>query len=103
MAVVSFLLSVTFTCGLVIAVAHVLNRRFIAPAYDVAANLTAFASAVGASAILGPWIPAALSAVAILCWAVLARRTWRAWSSSRAEQPSEGTPGARVRPQDVTR
>ena len=38
--VVSFLLSVTFTCGLVIAVAHVLNKSFIAPVYDVIANLS---------------------------------------------------------------
>ena len=73
--VVSILLSVTFACGLVIAVAHVLNRRFVAPVYDVAANLTAFACAVAASALLGHWMPALLSAVAIVCWLVLARRT----------------------------
>ena len=77
-SVVSFLLSVTFACGVVIAVAHVLNRRFIAPVYDVLANLTAFACAVAASLMLGHWIPAALSAVAILCWLVLARRTVQA-------------------------
>jgi hypothetical protein len=74
-SVVSFLLSVTFACGLVIAVAHVVNRRFIAPVYDVAANLTAFACAVAASSLLGHPIPAILSGVAILCWLVLARRT----------------------------
>jgi hypothetical protein len=73
--VVSFLLSVTFACGVVIAVSHVINRRFIAPVYDVVANLTAFASAVGASALLGHWVPASLSAFAIVCWLVLARRT----------------------------
>jgi len=72
---VSFLLSVTFACGLLIAVAHVLNRRFIAPVYDVAANLTAFGGAVAASLLLGHWIPALLSAIAIVCWLVLARRT----------------------------
>lgn len=72
---VSFLLSVTFACGLVIAVSHVINRRFIAPVYDVLLNLTAFASAVGASSLLGHWVPASLSGVAILCWLVLARRT----------------------------
>jgi hypothetical protein len=43
--VVGFLLSVTFARGLFIAVAHVLNQRFIAPVYDVAANLMAFACA----------------------------------------------------------
>ena len=72
---VSILLSVTFACGLLIAVAHVLNKSFIAPSYDVAANLTAFICAVAASALLGHWAPALLSAVAICCWLVLARRT----------------------------
>jgi hypothetical protein len=76
--VVSLLLSVTFACGLVIAVAHVLNRQFVAPAYDVAANLVAFACAVAASVLLAHWTPAALSSFAILCWLVLARRTFRA-------------------------
>ena len=71
---VSFLLSVTFACGLVIAVSHVINRRFVAPVYDVALNLTAFGCAVGASLLLGHWMPAVLSMVAILCWLVLARR-----------------------------
>ena len=73
---VSFLLSVTFACGLVIAVAHVLNRGFVAPVYDVVANLTAFACAVGASLLLDHWIPALLSGIAILCWLLLARRTF---------------------------
>jgi len=49
--VVSFLLSVTFGCGVFIAVAHVVNQRFIAPAYDVAANLVAFGCAAAASAL----------------------------------------------------
>lgn len=72
---VSFLLAVTFACGLLIATAHVLNRRFVAPVYDVAANLVAFGCAVAASLLLGHWIPALLSAVAVLCWLALARRT----------------------------
>ena len=72
---VSVLLSVTFACGVVIAVAHVLNRHFVAPVYDVVLNLTAFGCAVGASMLLGHAVPAALSAMAILCWLVLARRT----------------------------
>lgn len=75
---VSLLLSVTFACGLVIAVAHVLNKGFVAPVYDVVLNLVAFASAVAASALLGHWIPALLSTVAIACWLVLADRTIRA-------------------------
>jgi hypothetical protein len=62
--------------GLVIAVAHVLNRGFVAPVYDVVLNLIAFACAVGASLLLGHRTPAALSAIAILCWLLLARRTY---------------------------
>jgi hypothetical protein len=73
--VVSFLLSVTFACGLFIAVAHVVNRRFVAPVYDVVANLTAFGCAVAASVLLGHAIPAILAGVAIVCWLALARRT----------------------------
>lgn len=74
---VSVLLSVTFACGLVIAVAHVINTSFIAPVYDVLANLTAFACAVAASILLGHWVPAMLSSGAIGCWLILARRTMR--------------------------
>lgn len=73
---VSVLLSVTFACGVVIAIAHVINKRFVAPVYDVLANLTAFSCAVAASVLLGHWMPALLSALAILCWLVLARRTF---------------------------
>src|SRR5690349_24737642 len=73
--VVGLLLSVTFAYGLFIAVAHVMNQRFVAPIYDVAANLTAFGCAVAASSLLGHPVPATLSAVAIVCWLVLARRT----------------------------
>jgi hypothetical protein len=75
---VSVLLSVTFACGLVIAVAHVINRNFIAPVYDVVANLIAFSCAVAASSLLDHRIPAALSAIAVICWLVLARRTFLA-------------------------
>lgn len=74
--VVNTLLAVTFACGVFIAVAHVINRRFVAPVYDVVANLAAFGCAVGASSLLGHPFPAALSAVAVLCWMVLARRTF---------------------------
>lgn len=74
---VSVLLSVTFACGVFIAVAHVLNQRFVAPVYDVAANLTAFGCAVAASVLLGHPIPAILAGAAIVCWLVLARRTVR--------------------------
>ena len=88
--VVSFLLSVTFSCGLVIAVAHVLNRPFVAPVYDVVLNLIAFASAVGASLLLGHRAPALLSASAILCWLLLARRTCLARRSASDSRLSGG-------------
>jgi hypothetical protein len=76
--VVSVLLSVTFACGVVIAVSHVVNRQFVAPVYDVLANLIAFGCAVAASLLLGHWLPSALSGFAIVCWLWLARRTVRA-------------------------
>lgn len=84
---VGFLLSVTFACGLLIAIAHVVNQRFIAPVYDVVANLTAFGCAVGASILLGHPVPAILSSVAILCWLVLARRTVLDRRERRDEKP----------------
>jgi H+/gluconate symporter-like permease len=71
----------------VIAISHVINQRFVAPVYDVVANLTAFGCAVGASLLLGHWIPASLSAIAILWWLVLvARRTVRARSAGDREE-----------------
>ena len=79
---VNALLSVTFACGLIIAVAHVVNRRFVAPVYDVLANLTAFCCAAAASALLGHWIPAALSMTAVVCWVWLGRRTARSRSAA---------------------
>jgi hypothetical protein len=84
--VVSLLLSITFACGVVIAVSHVINRGFVAPVYDVAANLTAFGCAVAASLLLGHWEPAVFSMVAIVCWLLLARRTALA-RRSRTEDP----------------
>ncbi|KAA1417029.1 hypothetical protein F0U44_17795 [Nocardioides humilatus] len=74
---VGFLLSVTFACGLFIAVAHVINKRFVAPVYDVLANLVAFGCAVAASTLLHHWIPALLALFAVGCWLALAVRTWR--------------------------
>lgn len=76
--VVSLLLSVTFACGVIIAISHVINQRFIAPVYDVVLNLTAFSCAVAASLLLGHRAPALFSALAILCWLLLARRTFLA-------------------------
>lgn len=84
---VELLLAVTFACGLVVAVAHVINSRFIAPVYDVVANLTGFVCAVAASSLLHHWIPAVLAALAVCCWLVLAVRTLRA---VRRRQPLLG-------------
>lgn len=80
---VALLLSVTFACGLFVAIAHVVNQSFIAPAYDVVANLTAFGAATAAAVLLGNWMPALLSAGAIACWLLLAVRTARSRRSSR--------------------
>jgi hypothetical protein len=88
---VGFLLSVTFACGLFIAVAHVMNRRFVAPVYDVVANLAAFGCAVAASALLGHPIPALLSGVAIVCWLILARRTLIDRRRCRTEEARSAT------------
>jgi len=85
--VVAFLLTVTFACGVVIAGAHVMNQRFVAPGYDVVANLTAFACAVAASVLLGHLVPAILSAVALFCWLLLARRTVLDRRERRRENP----------------
>ncbi len=95
---VEFLLSVTFACGLVVAGAHVVNRRFVAPVYDVVANLIAFACAVAASALLRHWLPALLAVLAVCCWLTLAWRTLRAirHGDPRLGQPPLA-PGTRVR------
>ena len=84
---VGLLLTVTFACGVLIAVAHVVNQRFVAPVYDVVANLTAFGCAVGASLLLNHPVPAILSGAAILCWLVLARRTVLDRRERREEEP----------------
>lgn len=83
---VSLLLSVTFACGVIIALAHVLNKAFVAPVYDVVANLIAFGCAMTASLLLRHVAPASFSAVAILCWLVLARRTFQSRLSAFSEQ-----------------
>ena len=84
---VELLLSVTFACGVVVAAAHVVNRRFVAPVYDVVANLVAFSCAVAASALLRHWRPAPLAGVAVCCWLWLSLRTVRA---IRAGEPRLG-------------
>lgn len=87
MTMVSLFLSVTFACGLFIALAHVVNRRFIAPIFDVVANLTAFGCAAAASTLLDRPIPAILACAAIICWLFLARRTACEWRKRTAKIP----------------
>jgi hypothetical protein len=82
---VNVLLSVTFGCGVLIALAHVANRLFVAPTYDVVLNLAAFVSSTAASTLLGHVLPACLSALAVVCWLVLARRTWQATPERRLQ------------------
>jgi hypothetical protein len=73
----SILLSITFGCGIFIAFAHVLNKKFVAPTYDVIANLTAFTCAVASSIILDEFVPAGLASLSVGCWILLAIRTIR--------------------------
>lgn len=75
---VNLLLSVTFACGVAIAGLHVVNRRFIAPVYDVVLNQAAFLAAVASSVLLGHVLPAMFAALAVLAWLTLAVRTVRA-------------------------
>ncbi|AIG63812.1 hypothetical protein CATYP_02935 [Corynebacterium atypicum] len=75
---VGVLLSVTFCCGLLIAAAHVFNRRFIAPIYDVVLNFIAFSAATASSTLLGEYIPAFFSGCAVVAWIYLGFLTYRA-------------------------
>jgi hypothetical protein len=64
-------------------------------------NLTAFACAVAASLLLGHRGPALLSAIAILCWLVLARRmalAHRRLLLPHREPAAERSPDRQVRP-----
>lgn len=72
---VSLLLSITFGCGVFIAIAHVINKRFVAPVYDVIANLIAFICAVASALLLGESTPAILAGFAVICWIALGIRT----------------------------
>lgn len=94
------LLNITFATGLFVAFMHVANRRFIAPIYDIVANLTGFACATAASALLGHWPSTALAGSAVGCWLWLA---WRTASSMRAGHPAHGQlPPTAVHPLDAT-
>lgn len=87
---VDVLLSVTFACGVFIAVAHVVNRPFVAPVYDVVANLTAFGCAAAASVLLHHLVPAVFASLAFVCWLVLGRRTALDRRSASSLPPAAG-------------
>lgn len=87
--VIDLLLTIAFACGVAIAGIHVLNKRFIAPWYDVGLNLTAFTSATAASALLGHWLPSAFAALAVAAWLVLAVRTAKAEPAQRTGSSRE--------------
>lgn len=74
---IAVLLSITFGCGVFIAIAHVINNKFIAPVYDVIANLVAFLCAIASSLLLEEPIPAIFASLAVACWILLAIRTVR--------------------------
>jgi hypothetical protein len=81
--VINFLLTVAFLAGATIAVSHVINRAFIAPHYDCALNLLAFACQATVATLLDAWPALAVSSVGIGCWLVLTRRTYGAGLTSR--------------------
>lgn len=69
------LLTVAFLASATIAVSHVINRAFIAPYYDCALNLVAFACQAAVATALGAWPALAVSSIGIGCWLRLTRRT----------------------------
>lgn len=74
---ISLLLTVAFLASATIAVSHVINRAFIAPRYDCALNLLAFACQATVAVLLDAWPALAVSSVGIACWLVLTQRTAR--------------------------
>lgn len=89
---VGILLTVTFAAGVCIAIMHVVNRKFVAPVYDVFLNLIAFIAAVTSSWLLHEVLPASFAALAMLCWLWLARRTWLHHRARRAAKLTHSTP-----------
>ncbi len=72
------LLTAAFLASATIALSHVVNRRFVAPRYDCALNLVAFACQATVAILLHAWPALAVSAVGIGCWVALTSRTVRA-------------------------
>ena len=69
------LLTAAFVASCAIAISHVLNRRFIAPRYDCALNLIAFACQATVAVLLHAWAALGVATVGIGCWLALTRRT----------------------------
>lgn len=72
------LLTIAFLASATIALSHLGNRRFVAPPYDCALNLVAFACQAAAAVLLDAWAALAVSSVGIGCWIALTARTIRA-------------------------
>ena len=75
------LLTIAFLASATIALSHVVNRRFVAPRYDCALNLVAFACQAAIAVLLDAWAALAVSSVGIGCWIALTVRTIRARAS----------------------
>jgi hypothetical protein len=69
------LLTTAFAASCAIAISHVLNRRFVAPNYDCALNLVAFACQATVAVLLQAWAALGVASVGIGCWLILTRRT----------------------------
>lgn len=76
------LLTVAFLASATIALSHLFNRRFVAPRYDCALNLLAFACQAAVATLLSAWPALAVSSVGIACWVALSVRTLRAVKDS---------------------
>jgi hypothetical protein len=81
--VVSLLLTIAFLASATIAMSHVANRGFVAPRYDCALNLLAFACQVTVAILLASWPALTVSLVGIGCWVVLTRRTVLSFLAAR--------------------
>jgi hypothetical protein len=69
------LLTAAFMASCAIAISHVLNRKFVAPRYDCALNLVAFACQATVAVLLHAWPALGVASLGIGCWLLLTRRT----------------------------
>jgi hypothetical protein len=69
------LLTAAFVASCMIAISHVANCRFVAPGYDCALNLVAFACQATVAVLLQAWAALGVAVIGIGCWLALTRRT----------------------------